>query len=50
MFIYRFNCTTKSYALFQTLFSNLLKFKSYVTIQWSEKTLITCQTTKKQKS
>ena len=39
---------TGSYTLFATVFSNLLNYKTYVTIRWSEKTLITCQTTKNQ--
>ena len=39
---------TGSYTFFATVFSNLLNYKTYVTIRWSEKTLITCQTTKNQ--
>ena len=42
-FIYPFHCTTKSYTLFATLFSNLFSYKSCVTTPWSEKTLITNQ-------
>ena len=37
--IYHFNFTKKSYTLFATLFSNLLNYKSCVTIWRSEKTL-----------